>query len=257
MMDGYRSPNNGRSRLTTTSLDVSWYARVGKLPELSHYRWCRLDPKVSVRAPNSNRPRRDIGTAIGSWSASPARALPWQATIFPTGARVVRSLAALVMFAAASTGGAAAADCAGQPNLQEADGHWYYRIDRLNHRKCWYLQPQIQSAESTSADSKLGVTNAIDEVLSSLFSAGKGSFSIKSQRDVATGAKPLEPRDEPNARNGASATHHRRSVLDETRASTFVARPAQVQRSDLQRQENARQRDELFEDFLRWSMRRQ
>jgi hypothetical protein len=36
---------------------------------------------------------------------------------------------------------AAAADCLAEPNRDAPEGlHWYYRIDRENDRKCWYLR---------------------------------------------------------------------------------------------------------------------
>jgi hypothetical protein len=36
-----------------------------------------------------------------------------------------------------STG--ALADCLPGPGQAAANGHWYYRIDHANNRKCWYL----------------------------------------------------------------------------------------------------------------------
>jgi hypothetical protein len=38
-----------------------------------------------------------------------------------------------------------AADCLAAPKAPPPAGsHWYYRVDRANHRKCWYLAPQGQ-----------------------------------------------------------------------------------------------------------------
>jgi hypothetical protein len=37
----------------------------------------------------------------------------------------------------------AATDCLAAPNAQSPQGsHWYYRVDRVNKRRCWYLGPQ-------------------------------------------------------------------------------------------------------------------
>jgi hypothetical protein len=37
----------------------------------------------------------------------------------------------------------AATDCLAAPNAQSPQGsHWYYRVDRVNKRRCWYLAPQ-------------------------------------------------------------------------------------------------------------------
>jgi hypothetical protein len=48
----------------------------------------------------------------------------------------------------------AASDCIEQPNRKPATGgHWYYRTDRVNDRKCWYLVepettvPEVQTPE--------------------------------------------------------------------------------------------------------------
>jgi hypothetical protein len=49
----------------------------------------------------------------------------------------------MLIVAAAGASGTAHAedkDCLGGPNAQSPQGkHWYYRIDRASHRKCWYL----------------------------------------------------------------------------------------------------------------------
>ena len=37
----------------------------------------------------------------------------------------------------------AADDCLAGPNTEAPQGsHWYYRLDRLSHRQCWYLGPE-------------------------------------------------------------------------------------------------------------------
>jgi hypothetical protein len=50
------------------------------------------------------------------------------------------------------SGSARAADnCIAAPNSESPQGsHWYYRIDRVKQRKCWYLRPwgqKVRSAE--------------------------------------------------------------------------------------------------------------
>ncbi len=54
----------------------------------------------------------------------------------------------------------AAADCIEQPDREPAPGgHWHYRTDRLNNRKCWYLtepanlsEPATPQAEDPKAE---------------------------------------------------------------------------------------------------------
>jgi len=56
---------------------------------------------------------------------------------------------------------AAAADCLAEPNRDAPEGlHWYYRIDRENDRKCWYLRtlmprpPEPAAAEPQRASAR-------------------------------------------------------------------------------------------------------
>lgn len=56
----------------------------------------------------------------------------------------IRTMPALLtLLALAATGATRATraeDCLAGPNAQSPQGqHWYYRIDRATHRKCWYL----------------------------------------------------------------------------------------------------------------------
>jgi hypothetical protein len=48
------------------------------------------------------------------------------------------------------SGSARAADnCIARPNSQPPQGsHWYYRIDRVKQRKCWYFRPQDQKVRN-------------------------------------------------------------------------------------------------------------
>ncbi len=40
-------------------------------------------------------------------------------------------------------------DCIAAPNSQPPQGsHWYYRIDRVKQRKCWYLHPEGQKVRN-------------------------------------------------------------------------------------------------------------
>jgi len=49
-------------------------------------------------------------------------------------------LAMLTLAAASAQYSARAEDCLAGPNAQAPQGsHWYYRLDRATHRKCWYV----------------------------------------------------------------------------------------------------------------------
>ncbi len=53
------------------------------------------------------------------------------------------------------TGGARAADnCAVAPGAAAPKGqHWYYRVDQVNRRKCWYLHATVPLQASAASDS--------------------------------------------------------------------------------------------------------
>jgi|HubBroStandDraft_6_1064221.scaffolds.fasta_scaffold570405_1 hypothetical protein len=72
----------------------------------------------------------------------PERQLPKR--IVPIVRAALAGLFAVVALAAPWGGAARAADgCINQPSLQAPQGsHWYYRVDRAAHRKCWYLGSQ-------------------------------------------------------------------------------------------------------------------
>ena len=54
-------------------------------------------------------------------------------------------LASVVSTAIACVAARAADDCLNEPKHQtRPGGHWYYRIDRSDHRKCWYLRDEGQ-----------------------------------------------------------------------------------------------------------------
>src|SRR5262249_33240315 len=42
------------------------------------------------------------------------------------------------------------ADCIAAPNSAAPEGsHWYYRTDRVQRRKCWYIAPEDRTARHT------------------------------------------------------------------------------------------------------------
>src|SRR5262245_38817003 len=126
-----------RFLLLTHSRQISGGRPCG-LPEL------RL---ITARLLKENPRRIDIGDSsqggVGQ-DAEPTdqateRQMPKPVELFVPGA-CARIVLAAVAFAALSSHPAQADDCLAAPNFQAGQsGHWYYRIDRANHRKCWYL----------------------------------------------------------------------------------------------------------------------
>ena len=60
---------------------------------------------------------------------------------------VAAFLASVVSTATPCVAARVANDCLSGPKLQAPPGgHWYYRIDRPNNRKCWFVGEEGQSA---------------------------------------------------------------------------------------------------------------
>jgi hypothetical protein len=66
---------------------------------------------------------------------------------------IVAILGAVVaVMARSSRAEAAVDDCLSKPNAPPPQGsHWYYRSDRANNRRCWYLGPQGDKASQAAS----------------------------------------------------------------------------------------------------------
>jgi hypothetical protein len=74
--------------------------------------------------------------------------------VFCVSAICVSMIGATLAIGAGAGSAVAAAECLTEPNRDPPPGsHWYYRGDRTNDRKCWYLRalPAGTAAASASA----------------------------------------------------------------------------------------------------------
>jgi hypothetical protein len=97
-----------------------------------------LRPKLNNRILPVNKPVL-AGLRCGAGGQRVERQLPMRIVPF---ARAAYAGIFVAVAVSAPLGGAAhAADgCLNQPNAQSPPGsHWFYRVDRANHRRCWYL----------------------------------------------------------------------------------------------------------------------
>src|ERR1700683_82366 len=60
------------------------------------------------------------------------------------------------------TNNAVAADnCAGAPGAAAPAGqHWYYRVDPVNHRRCWYRHAIVPLAARAASESRAAASEA-------------------------------------------------------------------------------------------------
>lgn len=169
----------------------------------------------------------------------------------------VQSLVAVVIVLGA-THAPLAADCLEQPNSQTAqDGRWRYWRDTVSHRKCWFLQQQTRSTETSTAQSTTAADGTVG--LASFLVSLSGRLSAVSkaleQQDAATaatapapGAEPYGPKSSP-----APSNERRRLALRAKRAEgPTPADQKKSGRSEPQYLDPA-QREALFQQFLRWA----
>jgi hypothetical protein len=162
---------------------------------------------------------------------------------------------------------ALAGDCLVQPNRQLApSGHWYYRVDHVNYRKCWYLvEPTTRMAQAEAPEAQPTPDATLGPTLSSFFaSLSVGSIGAKpagTQQDATKGdARPIQtrPDDLKNGSRSNPARIVRRSVSNT--APTFKlnrqspTEPHMAQTNQPSPLDQAG-RDALFEEFLRWNAR--
>src|SRR5436190_10660685 len=82
--------------------------------------------------------------------------------------RIVGLIASITIFVEVAIPNAAKADdCVTAPKSPAPQGtHWYYHLDRINQRKCWYVrapgqQPAQQVAETTSEGAPAGQSHSM------------------------------------------------------------------------------------------------
>lgn len=86
-------------------------------------------------------------------------------------------------------GTAQAADCVTAPNAPApANGHWYYRTDRVAQRKCWYLRAADQGSQQVAAQSSPPQASSVPAA---------GSYSLASFKEfiVRRGGAKLPDKD--------------------------------------------------------------
>jgi hypothetical protein len=79
-----------------------------------------------------------------------------------------------VAFLLAFNGLANAAECLGAPNRTSPEGqHWFYRTDRDNNRKCWYLRGRDAETTGSTPTAQSAPTRPDPPTASSLSEAEK------------------------------------------------------------------------------------
>ena len=162
----------------------------------------------------------------------------------------------------------ASGTCIEGPNL-EADqgGHWHYRVDRVNHRKCWYVtEPGPKTHEGAPLEPTPFPTSTPNSTLSSWFtSLGAGPpGSASAGRQPSTTRESRVPPTAPNQTlkvvHAVPKERPRPARRSETKGTATAERNQQSpSRSSVEHAEQINMpardqaaQDALFLEFLRW-----
>jgi hypothetical protein len=71
----------------------------------------------------------------------------------------------------------AADSCLASPDLRaNQGGHWYYRYDRVNHRRCWYQASQLETRSAVPAATTAAANSPSQPGLASVLSSIAAQF---------------------------------------------------------------------------------
>lgn len=162
-------------------------------------------------------------------------------------------LLAMVIVLGTSCAALAADDCLPGPSRPPAQGgHWYYRVDRVSNRKCWYLaEPARQTPTAEAAEPQPSPQATPQPTFGSFFSSLTGGSTGSTS---ATQADTLNS----DARGQtANPTELKKAALAPKPHQPSRVRPP-AERADEPGAPplNQAERDALFQEFLRWKDRR-
>jgi hypothetical protein len=160
----------------------------------------------------------------------------------------------------------AAGDCVVQPNRQLAqDGHWYYHVDRVNYRKCWYLvEPRTRISLADVPAARPSPDAALQQAFSSFVSLLSvdftGTKAAATQQDATNSdARALQTRpddlrngDGPRVKRVRVARHPDFSTAGTARLNRQSPTGPHGGRTDQPRPFDQAERDAQVQEFLRW-----
>jgi hypothetical protein len=189
-----------------------------------------------------------------------------QKRVISYAAAVAAGLCAVIAF---STNWAlAAGDCWVQSNRQQAQsGHWYYRVDRVNHRKCWYVvESKTRLAQAEAPEARPAPDATLQPMFFSLLSLLSADFTAakpagtqldgtnRDARAVQTRPADLKNGDVSRVKRARTARHDPNTAPAAKSIRQSPTGP-HAERTDQPPPLDQAERDVLFQEFLRWNAR--
>lgn len=211
-----------------------------------------------------------VGSLGGSEGVMPYRVNPLVSAVF------IGSLAA-AMFLCPNWAAWAAGECISKPD-QEVNqaGHWYYYVDRVHHRRCWFFEPAKATVTPLPSADRVPAPNTESQQswFSRFASDVAKTFSVEPQQ-TSISAFSSEPPQTSIPDNSSTATKltspkHSRTNKMASRERLRIEPPttdgvASTERQDQLTQQGTGEKNEkrspqlsdadrqaLFDDFLKW-----
>jgi len=164
---------------------------------------------------------------------------------------VFASSLAAAMLPTANSPVSAADECIGKPNLElKQAGHWYYRTDRVRHRRCWLFETsEVPDSVPSSAD-QVPAAKADSESwffhfaagLAQVFSSQPNQTSILAfsaeQKQSNISAFSSEPQQ--SSMSSFSSEPQQRGILDKSSTVTNTASLRHPRANKIARRERSR-----------------
>lgn len=151
---------------------------------------------------------------------------------------------ALAMQLGAQERASGASECLTRPHSRtESGGHWYYRVDRARHRKCWFVEPTPATAAHASAppEQYSPVTTANQSLFSWLTAGFQQTFSV--------GTPQSNPSDEPPATTDKVVPKHSKMRAGRVKHLHVASRYEEKAPAAVTVRLSPARRDALFEEF--------
>jgi hypothetical protein len=168
----------------------------------------------------------------------------------------------------------AAEECIEKPNLEvNQPGHWYYYVDRVRHRRCWFFETSRAASSAPSAPDRAPASNADSQPswFSRLATGVAQTLHSEPQQNASQQSSAF---DNPATETTTSSLKYRQAnkiarrersqivLPPATNGVASAARPDQslpqpiAEKDEERPQLTAADRETLFKEFLKWYMDR-
>jgi len=159
------------------------------------------------------------------------------------------------------SGARAASACISEPNAQIAPRvHWYYRVDPVTHRKCWYvdrpqINPQAEQPTAAAPVEQPAAQSPFSSFISQLSKLASPSTQQPSEPQVGNSTIPqtnpvAAPPDDFLSRQRAGRSDVPKSAAVRRPERTAAVTPPASSRPATTL--TVEERDALFQRYLRW-----